>query len=147
MSNVQKTTKVSWLDRIIAKTKASEEEKLEAFQKYALKVYTRNLNIHKDNVKKLEEKVSDIKEKASEVFEELDEDLISASLSVDEKKISTRDQRECTFDTFDKGLSNALYKRDMHVINVNGEIEEIEKQIKIEKDTVDKFQAKINLLK
>lgn len=139
--------KKGWLANIIAKSKASDDDKFSAFQKFALKVYNKNVARFQEEIKKLEEAIIEIKEKATEVAEELKEDIITASYSLDSKEIGTREQRERIFSTFDKKLSETMQKSQNHQESIEKTIEDYEEITKAKKESIAKLKEKIALLK
>lgn len=139
--------KKGWLANIVVKSKASDEDKFEAFQKFALKVYTKNVARIQEEIKRLEEAIVEIKEKATEVAEELREDIIAASYSLDGKEIGTREQRERVFGTFDLKLSETMQKSQNHQETTEDTIKEYEEIIKVKKESIAKLKEKITLLK
>ena len=133
-----KETIKRWASKVMGQLNLSEEGKLINFGDYAVSLYEKGIKEREKIIKSLKEERDELIERAEEILSEYNEDIEVTALNVDVTAISTRNDREKYFNSYDSSLSHALAQYDAQVEHIdsiktqyNTSIEQIEKEIEI----------------
>lgn len=133
-----KKTSPTWAEKVKSLLNSSEEERINLFNKYATKVYTRAIKDREERISKLTAEAAEINERDMEMLKEFEQDLQTIAITIDTSKINTRSSIEEYFTTYDDNISSAMLKVYNHKeravatsLKYSHTIQNLEKEIEI----------------
>lgn len=142
----KKIVKTSWIERVMAHLNMNEKGQCDLFGCYALKQYKEAIKQRKTKILRLTEEHDDDVERDQELLAEIKEDLEQAAISVDPKKLGSREARENYFKEFDGNVSTLMAKVEAKEELIKAKQETYDKSIATLKKEIDIFQRKCNFL-